>query len=146
MNPVKVVLSNGEHDEHVLGIYNQGVVFERWGITNLATVVDVASSEPILLQVDEGWRWGDVGPYSNLFVHAAEQPVSSNGQTHSIVTCDFSTRTWNILKRHRLLNLEDIAKKTETQMLAFPNVGQGTIDEIRVELNLHGLDYREETK
>lgn len=67
MTPIKVVLSNGEHDEFDLGTFNQGVAIEQ--VLGMSMVIDVATGEPIL-QYSDGWLWGrDVGVYEKVFFH-----------------------------------------------------------------------------
>jgi hypothetical protein len=156
MNPVSIVLFNGEHDEHTLTTCNQGVVFTV-GILGMIDVIDVASSEVIAQQRPDGWRWGDVGPYAQLFVHAVDgthhklavanidEARRDGDETHVILLEPWSTRTLNLMKRYGFKTIEDIADKTEKYIASLPGVGAYTVEEIRLSLQTYGLDYREET-
>jgi hypothetical protein len=156
MNPVRIVLANDEIDEHELTVCNQGTVFTV-GILGLIDVVDVASSEVVAQQSLDGWRWGDAGPYDQLFVHAVDgthhkltaadidEARRDGDETHDILLEPWSTRTLNLMKRRGFKTVEEIAENTERYIAVLSGVGTFTIEEIRMSLNSYGLDYREET-
>lgn len=149
----KVVLSNGEHDEHELTTCSQGVVLEL-DACGRVDVVDVASDEVVALQTEAGWCWGrDIGPYSRLFVHAVDAPAlelatgahRDGDESHDVLLEPWSTRTTNLMRRYGFKTVEEIARQTEGYIHHLPGVGVYVIEEIRLSLQTYGLDYREET-
>lgn len=146
MNPSKITLSNGDHDEYQLGIFTQGVVFE-FDLRGQVDVIDVASGDVVAIQDDEGWRWGrEIGPYSKLFVQSYDGDIE-DVEVHLIRDEEgLSTRAKNCLIRGGLKTLEEVTQKTKQEMIMFwPNFGKRCADEVEMALQAHGLDYREET-
>lgn len=145
MTPCKIVLSNSEDDEHELGVYSQGVIFQ-FSISGQVDVIDVASSEVVVIQTYDSighasWVWGrEIGPYSQLFVHAVEQAMST-GNVHLVELEPFSTRTHNLMRRYRYQTLEDVCEESERYMRGLPGVGSAVLEEIRMSLVLYGLDF-----
>lgn len=150
---MKVVLSNGEHDEYELGIFNHGVAIES--VLGMNMVIDIASGEPIV-QCSDGWRWGqDIGPYEKIFFHGAESRIDTGSpefflaelEGHSIRNEEgLSNRAKNALLRGGLVTLEQVAERTEREFIDFwPNFGKSCAEDVRYALNAIGLDYREET-
>jgi hypothetical protein len=163
MNPVKIVLSNDEHDEYELGMYSQGVNFNICMVGKV-DVVDVASGEIVCIQTEKGWQWGEHGPYEDIFVHGVSDQLVEDGEApeinlrslqHLLAETDghsirddptLSVRARNALLRGGLKTLEDVSKRTKREYIMFwPNFGQSCADEVELALHSVGLDYREET-
>lgn len=72
VNPVKLTLSNGEHDEFELERCNQGVVLD-FSISGLVDVIDVASGEVVAMQHGQNWMYGRSGHYKQLFIQVIEE-------------------------------------------------------------------------
>lgn len=143
MTPIRVVLSNGEHDEHELAVCNQGVTLEL--VLSMTFVVDIASGQPIATQSSEGWHWGrDIGPYERIFFHGVETPIL---ERHPLdYEGGISSRAYNALRRAGFEELEEISEYRKSWMIMFiPGFGQRSADEVHLALNAIGLDYTEET-
>lgn len=154
MTPISVVLSNSEHDEYELGIFNQGVVLEL--VLGMTIVVDIASGQPIATESPEGWRWGrHIGPYELIFFHGVEPRIDTGSPEHFLAELEghsirneegLSTRAKNALLRGGLVTLEQVTERTEREFIDFwPNFGKSCAEEVRYALHAIGLDYREET-
>lgn len=154
MTPIKVILSNGEHDEYELAVCNQGVSLELF--LGATIVTDVASGYPIATQIEEGWIWGrHIGPYEKIFFHSVEPRIDTGSPEHFLAELEghsirneegLSTRAKNALLRGGLVTLEQVAERTEQEFINFwPNFGWKCADDVRFALNAIGLDYREET-
>lgn len=142
MIAIKVVLSNGEHDEYELGNFNHGVAIES--VLGMNMVIDIASGEPIA-QCAGGWRWGrDIGPYEKIFFHGVENNIQ---KSHSInYEGELSSRSYNALNQAGFNTFEEVADHKKSWLITFiPGFGQWCAEEVRYALNAIGLDYREET-
>lgn len=62
----------------------------------------------------------------------------------SIEDLDLSVRSYNCLKRASINTVEDLANKTEEEMMKVRNLGRKSLDEVKYKLHSLGLALREE--
>ena len=62
----------------------------------------------------------------------------------TIEDLELSVRSYNCLKRAGITNVEDLANKTESEMLKVRNLGKKSFDEVTNKLHSLGLDFAEE--
>ena len=62
----------------------------------------------------------------------------------SIEDLELSVRSYNCLKRAGIAKVEDLANKTEAEMLKVRNLGKKSFDEVTNKLHSLGLDFAEE--
>ena len=62
----------------------------------------------------------------------------------SIEDLDLSVRSYNCLKRASINTVEDLANKTEEEMMKVRNLGRKPLDEVKYKLHALGLALREE--
>ena len=62
----------------------------------------------------------------------------------SIEDLELSVRSFNCLKRAGISTVEDLSKKTESEMLKVRNLGKKSFDEVTNKLHSLGLDFAEE--
>jgi len=62
----------------------------------------------------------------------------------SIEDLDLSVRSYNCLKRAGINTVEDLAKKTEEEMMKVRNLGRKSLDEVKFKLHGLGLALKEE--
>ena len=62
----------------------------------------------------------------------------------SIEDLDWSVRSYNCLKRAGINTVEDLANKTEEEMMKVRNLGRKSLDEVKYKLHGLGLALREE--
>ena len=62
----------------------------------------------------------------------------------SIEDLELSVRSYNCLKRAGISKVEDLANKTESEMLKVRNLGKKSFDEVTNKLHSLGLDFAEE--
>ena len=62
----------------------------------------------------------------------------------SIEDLELSVRSFNCLKRAGISTVEDLSKKTESEMLKVRNLGKKSFDEVTNKLHALGLEFAEE--
>lgn len=62
----------------------------------------------------------------------------------AIQNLGFSVRTYNCLKRARLLTLSQIAEKTEREILHVRDLGRSSLDEIKEVLAKYQMSLKDE--
>ena len=62
----------------------------------------------------------------------------------TIEELELSVRSFNCLKRAAIATVEDLTKKTETDMLKVRNLGKKSFDEVTAKLHSLGLDFAKE--
>ena len=58
---------------------------------------------------------------------------------------NLSLRVSNCLRRAKIFTIEDLVNKSEAELLALPNFGKTSLNEINDKLNQHGLVVRKQT-
>ena len=62
----------------------------------------------------------------------------------TIEELDLSVRSYNCLKRADIQTVKDLTEKTEADMMKVRNLGQKSLDEIKIKLNELGVGFRQE--
>ena len=62
----------------------------------------------------------------------------------SIEDLELSVRSFNCLKRANIATVEDLANKTEADMMKVRNLGKKSLDEVTIKLHALGLDFARE--
>ena len=62
----------------------------------------------------------------------------------SIEELELSVRSFNCLKRAGISTVEDLANKTESDMMKVRNLGKKSLDEVVAKLHALGLDFAPE--
>ena len=62
----------------------------------------------------------------------------------SIEELELSVRSFNCLKRAGIATVEDLANKSETDMMKVRNLGKKSLDEVTNKLHSLGLDFAQE--
>lgn len=62
----------------------------------------------------------------------------------TIEELDLSVRSYNCLKRADIQTVKDLTERTEADMMKVRNLGQKSLDEIKVKLNELGVGFRQE--
>ena len=62
----------------------------------------------------------------------------------SIEELELSVRSFNCLKRAGISTVEDLANKTESDMMKVRNLGKKSLDEVVAKLHALGLDFAQE--
>ena len=62
----------------------------------------------------------------------------------SIEDLELSVRSFNCLKRANIATVEDLANKTEADMMKVRNLGKKSLDEVTNKLHALGLDFARE--
>ena len=57
---------------------------------------------------------------------------------------ELSVRSYNCLKRAGIVNVEDLANKSEADMMKVRNLGKKSLDEVTNKLHSLGLDFVKE--
>ena len=57
---------------------------------------------------------------------------------------DLSVKAYNCLKRAGIDTIEDLTRKTPTDMMRIRSLGRKTLEEIICKMNSKGLEFREE--
>ena len=73
-----------------------------------------------------------------------EESKKEKGLEMSIEDLDLSVRSYNCLKRASINTVEDLANKTEEEMMKVRNLGRKSLDEVKYKLHALGLALREE--
>ena len=73
-----------------------------------------------------------------------EESIKEKVLEMTIEDLELSVRSYNCLKRAGITNVEDLANKTESEMLKVRNLGKKSFDEVTNKLHSLGLDFAEE--
>lgn len=91
-----------------------------------------------------------------LFMEISEEAINTNvlvskeeentGQTldMTIEELDLSVRSYNCLKRAGINTVQDLASKSENEMIKVRNLGRKSLDEVRIKLEELNLGFKEE--
>lgn len=91
-----------------------------------------------------------------LFMEMSEQAANTSilvskeedtvGQTleMTIEELDLSVRSYNCLKRAGINTVQELANKTEAEMIKVRNLGRKSLDEVRIKLNELNLGFKED--
>ncbi|MDQ3121344.1 MAG: DNA-directed RNA polymerase subunit alpha, partial [Actinomycetota bacterium] len=69
----------------------------------------------------------------------AEAPVTHGMENFPIEELELGVRSYNCLKRVGIETIGDLTSKSENELVAIPNFGRKSIEEVRSALASHGL-------
>ena len=97
----------------------------------------------------EVWTDGSLKPYEALSLAAKvmvekEESKKEKVLEMSIEDLELSVRSFNCLKRANIATVEDLANKTEADMMKVRNLGKKSLDEVTNKLHALGLDFARE--
>jgi DNA-directed RNA polymerase subunit alpha len=75
---------------------------------------------------------------------AAEAPVTHGMENFPIEELELGVRSYNCLKRVGIETIGDLTSKSENELVAIPNFGRKSIEEVREALATHGLTLKGE--
>src|SRR6188474_3280088 len=75
---------------------------------------------------------------------AAEAPVTHGMENFPIEELELGVRSYNCLKRVGIETIGDLTSKSENELVAIPNFGRKSIEEVRASLSAHGLTLKGE--
>jgi DNA-directed RNA polymerase subunit alpha len=75
---------------------------------------------------------------------AAEAPAAHGMENFPIEELELGVRSYNCLKRVGIETIGDLTSKSETELVAIPNFGRKSIEEVRSALAAHGLTLKGE--
>jgi DNA-directed RNA polymerase subunit alpha len=75
---------------------------------------------------------------------AAEAPVTHGMENFPIEELELGVRSYNCLKRVGIETIGDLTSKSENELVAIPNFGRKSIEEVREALASHGLTLKGE--
>lgn len=75
---------------------------------------------------------------------AAEAPVTHGMENFPIEELELGVRSYNCLKRVGIETIGDLTSKSESELVAIPNFGRKSIEEVREALAQHGLTLKGE--
>jgi len=75
---------------------------------------------------------------------AAEVPVTHGMENFPIEELELGVRSYNCLKRVGIETIGDLTSKSENELVAIPNFGRKSIEEVREALGTHGLTLKGE--
>jgi DNA-directed RNA polymerase subunit alpha len=75
---------------------------------------------------------------------AAEAPVMHGMENFPIEELELGVRSYNCLKRVGIETIGDLTSKSENELVAIPNFGRKSIEEVRAALGAHGLTLKGE--
>jgi DNA-directed RNA polymerase subunit alpha len=86
----------------------------------------------------------DLGEITEPAVRTEEQPDpnSPDPSRRPISELDLSVRSRRIVDLLKIRTIGDLAQKTEAELLACPNFGQTSLNEIKTKLDEFGLSLR----
>ena len=66
----------------------------------------------------------------------------SDPRNRPIAELDLSVRSRRVIEMFKLRNIGDLAQKTEAELMACPNFGQTSLNEIKSKLDAFGLSLK----
>ena len=75
---------------------------------------------------------------------ATEAPVTHGMENFPIEELELGVRSYNCLKRVGIETIGDLTSKSEAELVAIPNFGRKSIEEVRAALGTHGLTLKGE--
>ena len=74
----------------------------------------------------------------------AEVPQAHGMENILIEELELGVRSYNCLKRVGIETIGDLTSKSENELVAIPNFGRKSIEEVRASLSAHGLTLKGE--
>jgi DNA-directed RNA polymerase subunit alpha len=121
-----------DYDKLVLDVTTDGSIDPRDAIGQAAEIL--IRQLAIFTDLDRIEGFGEAAPEA-----AAEAPTSHGMENFPIEELELGVRSYNCLKRVGIETIGDLTSKSESELVAIPNFGRKSIEEVRAALAAHGL-------
>ena len=126
-----------DYDKLVLDVTTDGSLDPRDAIAQAAEIL--IRQLAIFTDVDRIEGLGEATAEA-----AAEAPVTHGMENFPIEELELGVRSYNCLKRVGIETIGDLTSKSEAELVAIPNFGRKSIEEVRAALGTHGLTLKGE--
>ena len=126
-----------EYDKLVLDVTTDGSLDPRDAIKQAADIL--ISQLLIFTDPDAIEGFGEAAPEA-----VTEAPVTHGMENFPIEELELGVRSYNCLKRVGIETIGDLTSKSENELVAIPNFGRKSIEEVRSALGAHGLTLKGE--
>ena len=126
-----------DYDKLVLDVTTDGSIEPRDAIGEAAEIL--IRQLAVFTDLDRIEGFGDA-----VVEVAGEAPVVHGMENFPIEELELGVRSYNCLKRVGIETIGDLTSKTESELVAIPNFGRKSIEEVRGALLAHGLTLRGE--
>src|ERR671918_2501890 len=126
-----------DYDKLVLDVTTDGSLDPRDAIKQAADIL--ISQLLIFTDPDAIEGFGEAAPEA-----VAEAPVMHGMENFPIEELELGVRSYNCLKRVGIETIGDLTSKSENELVAIPNFGRKSIEEVRAALATHGLTLKGE--
>jgi DNA-directed RNA polymerase subunit alpha len=119
--------------------------YKNFGETSLTEIKEILKNKGLRLGMTADELMSkDLGEISEPAVRTEEQPDpnSPDPSRRPISELDLSVRSRRIVDLLKIRTIGDLAQKTEAELLACPNFGQTSLNEIKTKLDEFGLSLR----
>lgn len=119
--------------------------YKNFGETSLTEIKEILKNKGLRLGMTADELMSkDLGEMTEPAVRAEEQPDpnSPDPSRRPISELDLSVRSRRIVDLLKIRTIGDLAQKTEAELLACPNFGQTSLNEIKTKLDEFGLSLR----
>lgn len=119
--------------------------YKNFGETSLTEIKEILKNKGLRLGMTADELMSkDLGEMSEPAVRTEEQPDpnSPDPSRRPISELDLSVRSRRIVDLLKIRTIGDLAQKTEAELLACPNFGQTSLNEIKTKLDEFGLSLR----
>src|SRR6187401_763956 len=125
------------YDQLVLDVTTAGSIDPRDAIGQAAEIL--IRQLAIFTDLDAIEGFGEAAPEA-----VAEAPVMHGMENFPIEELELGVRSYNCLKRVGIETIGDLTSKSENELVAIPNFGRKSIEEVRASLSAHGLTLKGE--
>ena len=126
-----------DYDKLVLDVTTDGSIEPRDAIGQAAEIL--IRQLAIFTDLDAIEGFGEAAPEA-----VAEAPVMHGMENFPIEELELGVRSYNCLKRVGIETIGDLTSKSENELVAIPNFGRKSIEEVRSALGAHGLTLKGE--
>jgi DNA-directed RNA polymerase subunit alpha len=119
--------------------------YKNFGETSLTEIKEILKNKGLRLGMTADELMSkDLGEMSEPAARLEEQPDpnSPDPSRRPISELDLSVRSRRIVDLLKIRTIGDLAQKTEAELLACPNFGQTSLNEIKTKLDEFGLSLR----
>ncbi len=125
-----------DYDKLVLDVTTDGSLDPRDAIAQAAEIL--IRQLAIFTDIDS------IEGFGETTAEAAEAPVMHGMENFPIEELELGVRSYNCLKRVGIETIGDLTSKSENELVAIPNFGRKSIEEVRAALGAHGLTLKGE--
>ena len=126
-----------DYDKLILDVSTDGSLDPRDAIGQAAEIL--IRQLAIFTDLDAIEGFGEAAPEA-----VADAPVMHGMENFPIEELELGVRSYNCLKRVGIETIGDLTSKSENELVAIPNFGRKSIEEVRSALAAHGLTLKGE--